>query len=97
MRPRSTLRTARLAHVEGEIVLHCHYPPELVVELKGWIPARWRAWDYEQRCWRLHASQEPVLRALLHALDYQVEDGGSEHEREKNPTGGRWGSVPQLP
>ena len=90
MRLRSTRPIARLTRVEHELTLHCHYPPALVEALKSWIPAPWRAWDYEQRCWRVHGSQEPVLRAVLHALDYQVEEGGAAHEREQHAAGGSW-------
>ena len=70
----SPLRTAKLMRVENEIALLCHSTPDLAAAVKSWIPAPWRAWDYERRCWRFHGSQEPVLRALLHSLDYRVEE-----------------------
>lgn len=74
MRTLHTMRTARLTRVEDGITLHCTYPPDLVEAVKSWIPAAQRAWDYEGRCWRMHGSQEHTLRALLHVLDYRVDE-----------------------
>ena len=78
-----TMKTASLTRVEDDIALCCHYTPDLSAELKSWIPAQWRAWDYERRFWRFHGSQEPTLRALLHSLGYQVEDGRPENKPSK--------------
>lgn len=74
MRPMQATRTVRLTRVEDGIALHCPYPPDLVAAVKSWIPAQERTWDYDGRCWRVQVSQEPTLRALLHALDYRVDD-----------------------
>jgi hypothetical protein len=68
------MRTARLTRIEDELALLCTYTPDLVEAVKSWIPAPQRVWDFERRLWRFHRSQEPALRALLHALDYVVDD-----------------------
>jgi hypothetical protein len=85
----SSLRTAKLMRVENEITLLCHTTPDLVAAVKNWIPAPWRAWDYEHRCWRFHSSQESTLRALLRFLDYRVEDGEAANERYTHPDNAR--------
>ena len=78
-----TMKTANLTQVEDDIALVCHYTPDLSAELKSRIPTQWRVWDYERRLWRFHSSQEPVLRALLYSLGYQVEDGRPENKPSK--------------